>query len=75
MHDRANVRRLLDAVAASTGSTLNLNGFSRDLGIASNTVRAYVNLLETLFLVYRLPAWHSNLLSRLVQGAEAAHRR
>ncbi len=65
VHDRANVRRLLSAVAATTGSTLNLNDFSRDLGIAANTARAYVNLLETLFLVYRLPAWHSNLLSRL----------
>lgn len=65
VHDRANVRRLLTAVAATTGSALNLNDFSRDLGIASNTVRAYVDLLETLFLVYRLPAWHSNLLSRL----------
>ncbi len=68
VHDRANVRRLLDAVAASTGSTLNLNDFSSDLGIAANTVRAYVDLLETLFLVYRLPAWHSNLLSRLVKA-------
>jgi predicted AAA+ superfamily ATPase len=65
VHDRANVRRLLAAVAATTGSTLNLNDFARDLGIAANTVRAYVDLLETLFLVYRLPAWHSNLLSRL----------
>jgi len=65
VHDRANVRRLLGAVAAATGSTLNLNDLSRDLGIAANTVRAHVDLLETLFLVYRLPAWHSNLLSRL----------
>ena len=61
-------RRLLDAVAATTGSTLNLNDFARDLGIAANTVRAYVDLLKTLFLVYRLPAWHSNLLSRLVKA-------
>lgn len=68
VHDRANVRRLLDALAATTGSTLNLDGFSRDLGIAANTVRAYVDLLETLFLIYRLPAWHSNLLSRLVKA-------
>jgi uncharacterized protein len=68
IHDRANVRRLLDALAATTGSALNLDGLSRDLGIAANTVRAYVDLLETLFLVYRLPAWHSNLLSRLVKA-------
>jgi predicted AAA+ superfamily ATPase len=68
VHDRANVRRLLDALAATAGSPLNLDGLSRDLGIAANTVRAHVDLLETLFLVHRLPAWHSNLLSRLVKA-------
>ncbi|MGH2878611.1 MAG: ATP-binding protein [Solirubrobacteraceae bacterium] len=68
VHDRANVRLLLDAIAATTGSALNRDGLSRDLGIAANTVRAYVDLLETLFLIHRLPAWHSNLLSRLVKA-------
>ena len=68
VHDRANVRRLLEAIAATTGSALNLDGLARDLGTAANTVRAHVDLLETLFLVYRLPAWHSNLLSRLVKA-------
>ena len=68
VHDRANVRRLLGAVAAVSGSALNLDGLARDLGIAANTVRAHLDLLETLFLVHRLPAWHSNLLSRLVKA-------
>ncbi len=68
VHDRANVRRLLGAVAAGTGSALNLNDLSRDLGISANTVRAHIDLLETLFLLYRLPAWHSNLLSRLAKS-------
>jgi predicted AAA+ superfamily ATPase len=68
VHDRANVRRLLDAIAVIAGSPLNVEGISRDLGIASNTVRAYLDLLETLFLVVRLPAWHSNLLSRLTKA-------
>ncbi len=68
VHDRANVRRLLDALAVTAGSPLNLDGLSRDLGIAANTVRAHIDLLETLFLVHRLPAWHSNRLSRLVKA-------
>lgn len=68
VHDRANMRRLLSAVAATTGSPLNVEGVSRDLGIAANTVRAYADLLEMLFLVHRLPAWHSNMLSRLTKA-------
>jgi uncharacterized protein len=68
VHDRANVRRLLDAIAATSGSPLNLNRLSRDLGVGANTVRAHVDLLETLFLVHRLPAWHSSSLSRLARA-------
>ena len=68
VHDRANVRRLLTAIAATTGSPTNVDGISRDLGVAASTVRAHIDLLETLFLVYRLPAWHSNVLSRLVKA-------
>ena len=71
VHDRANVGRLLLAIAAGTGTPLNLTGLSRDLGIAANTVRAHVDLLETLFLVTRLPAWHANLRSRLIKAPKA----
>jgi uncharacterized protein len=67
VHDRANVGRLLEAIAATTGSPLNLSRLSRDLGIAVNTTRAHIDLLETLFLVHRLPAWHSSLLTRLAR--------
>ena len=68
VHDRANVRRLLEAVAATAGSPLNLDGLSRDLGIPANTIRAHIDLLEMLFLIHRLPAWHSNRLSRLIKA-------
>jgi uncharacterized protein len=68
VHDQANVRRLLGAVAATAGWPLKVEGIARDLGIAANTVRAHLDLLETLFLVYRLPAWHSNLFARLMKA-------
>jgi len=68
VHDRANVRRLLEAVAAVTGSPIRIDGISRNLEVAANTVRAHIDLLETLFLVYRLPAWHTNRIKRLVKA-------
>lgn len=68
VHDRANIRRLLDVIAAGTGSPLNLARYSRDLGVGANTVRAHIDLLETLFLVHRLPAWHSSALGRLAKS-------
>lgn len=68
VHDIANIRRLLEALAATTGSPLKVEGIARDLDVAANTIRAHIDLLETLFLVHRLPAWHSNLLSRLAKA-------
>ncbi len=35
--------------------------------VSRNTIRDYFLLIERLFLAERLPAWHSNLLSRLVK--------
>jgi predicted AAA+ superfamily ATPase len=68
VHEQANVRRLLDALASVSGSPINYQGLSRDLGIAVSTLRPHVDLLETLFLIRRLPPWHNNLLSRVVKA-------
>lgn len=69
--DQSNVRRLLQAIAAVSASELNLAALSRDLGVANNTLRSYVELLETLFLVRRLPPWSTNLLSRVIKSPKA----
>jgi predicted AAA+ superfamily ATPase len=68
VHDSANVRQLLSALAATSGSLLNVDGLARDLGLAPNTIRAHIALLDTLFLTQRAPAWSSNLLSRVVKA-------
>lgn len=67
VHDRANVHRLLQALATVSGSLLNYGGLSRDLGIPASTLRSHTDLLETLFLIRRIPPWHSNQLSRIVK--------
>jgi len=67
VHDQANVRRLLQALAATSGSLLNYNGLSADLGVPASTLRSHTDLLETLFLIRRLAPWHHNLLSRVVK--------
>lgn len=68
VHDRANVRRLLEALAAVSGSLLNYGALSRDLGIPASTLRAHTDLLETLFLVRRIAPWQKNRLGRLVKA-------
>ena len=71
IHDQTNLRRLLEALAATSGSLLNFGSLARDLGLNANTLRSHADLLETLFLAMRVPSWHSNLLSRVVKAPKA----
>lgn len=50
---------------------MNAEGLARDLGLAPNTVRTHTALLETLFVTQRVPAWSSNLLSRVVKTSKS----
>lgn len=66
--DSVALRSLLETVALQTGSLLNATHLSRALGLHRSTVDQYLIILERLFLVRRLPAWHSNAARRLVKA-------
>lgn len=71
VHDQANVRRLLSAIASTSAALLNFDSLARDLGLPANTLRSHATLLDTLFLTIRLEAWSTNLLSRVVKTPKA----
>lgn len=49
--------RLLDLVAAASGRIVNLHALSKDAGIAYETARRYLEVLEDTLLVARVPGW------------------
>ena len=65
--DRAVVVRLLQAIGATSSAELNIEQLSSSMGVPATTLRRHVELLETLFLIRRVPAWSSNLLSRSIK--------
>ena len=60
--------RLLAAAAAQTARLFNLADLAAPFRISRPTIGGYVELLERLFLLERLPAWHSNRLRRHVKS-------
>jgi predicted AAA+ superfamily ATPase len=60
--------RLLALLAARSASILNQTELSRSLGMPASTLKRYLGLLETTFLVQTLPAWSGNLSKRLVRA-------
>ncbi|MGI8816722.1 MAG: ATP-binding protein [Pseudonocardia sp.] len=62
----ADMRRLIALLAAQAGGLLSLNRLANALAISAPTVRSYVEILETIFLIRRLPGWSTNATTRAV---------
>ena len=60
--------RLLRAAADQTAQLFNLSNLASPFELSRPSIGDYVTLLESLFLLERLPAWHSNRLKRLVKS-------
>ncbi len=59
---------LLSAIALRSRGPLNKSGLSQDLGMPNSTIDRYLALLDRVFLVHRLTAWHNRLGPRLVKA-------
>jgi len=59
---------LLKLLAARTSGLLNLADVGRDISLPHTTLTRYMALLETVFMVHRLPPWSENLGKRLVKA-------
>lgn len=71
MADIAHLEQLpaiLTAVALRSRGPLNKSGLSQDLGIPNSSLDRYLTLLDRVFLVRRLAAWHGRLGPRLVKS-------
>jgi len=57
----------LKLCAARTGQELNLSTLGSDAGVSHNTVRSWISVLETSYIIHRLPAWHVNIRKQIVK--------
>ena len=53
--------------AGRTAQEINLSTLGSDAGISHNTARAWLSVLETSYIVHRLPAWHANIRKQIVK--------
>ncbi len=57
--------RFLISIAARTGEQLNYTTISNDVGITVNTVKHWLSILETSGIIYVLPPYENNILTRM----------
>ena len=65
------LRRFWVMLAHLQGEPLNASKIAGSLGVSSNTVGHYLDLLVDLLLVRRLPSHHANVKKRLVKSPKA----
>ena len=60
-------RTFLKLVAYKCGSQLNLSDLSNDLNVSVNTIKTWITILESSYIIFMLPAYHKNLGKRLLK--------
>jgi predicted AAA+ superfamily ATPase len=66
IHRAADMRRLLSLLAGQVAGLLNATRLAGELSITKPTVRSYLEILETIYLVRLIPAWSANATARTV---------
>ena len=64
----ATLRRFWTMLAHWHGQLWNGAEFGRAFGVAHTTVRRYLDLLTSVFVVRQLPPWHANVAKRQVRS-------
>jgi len=68
LRDTEQLLRLLELVSLRGGELLSVSNLANDLGAHRESVENWLAVLERLFLLRRLPAWHSNTSKRLIKS-------
>jgi len=67
VQNAADIFRLLEFISNQTATLLNVSATANALGHTRRTIEKHLSILEKLFLVRQLSAWHSNRNKRLVK--------
>ena len=60
--------QLIQILAARTGTLVNYSSFASECTLSTTTLKRYMGLLQSLFLVHTLPAWSLNIGKRFVKS-------
>lgn len=58
----------LKLCAGRTAQEINLSKLGSDAGVSHNTVRSWLSVMETSYIIHRLPAWHANIRKQIVKA-------
>jgi uncharacterized protein len=63
-------RNFITLCAARVGQLINLNSLANECGITQPTAKAWINVLETSYIVYQLQPYFSNINKRVTKSSK-----
>ena len=70
VQDLQRFERFVRLCAGRTGQLLNLSSLGNDAGVTHSTARAWIDLLQSSYIVHLLPPWFANTGKRLVKASK-----
>lgn len=67
VRDIASIETLIELMRHRVGSPLSVDSLARDLQKSRNTVQHWLDLLENLYVVFRVAPWHRNVARSLLK--------
>jgi predicted AAA+ superfamily ATPase len=68
VHDLQRFERFVRLCAGRTGQVLHLSSLGNDAGVSHATASAWIDLLQTSYIVHLLPPWFTNSSKRLIKS-------
>lgn len=68
LHEITTLKLFLDMLCERVGSPISLASIARDLAVAPNTLKRYLDILHALFIVFTVHPWHRNIGRALLQA-------
>ncbi|MBN1938417.1 MAG: ATP-binding protein [Candidatus Aminicenantes bacterium] len=67
LHEVKEMRLLLEMLRSRTGSLLSYSSLAGDLQIAPNTVKKYIGILESLYIIFLIRPYHRQIARSLLR--------
>lgn len=67
IHDLKAIQLVLRLLRSKVGSPVSYKSISEDVGVALNTIRKYIQILEALYIVFRVPPFSANIARSIIK--------
>jgi len=62
-----NLRLVFELLRERVGSPISVHSIARDVGISHNTVKKYIQILEALYIIFRITPYSKNIARSLIK--------